>query len=502
MSAFHDWAMRAATTRRAHEWSRPLRMATDCSGLGTPELAMRSLLQCDVRGVPGVDVIWACDIDAACRKWLAQHVKPQHLLADMCERVFVPHGFVSRDIDGTAIFMRRAEADLDLYVVGFMCTPFSTKGPRLGFDAPAAKTFTNAVRTINAVRPRAVVMENVVGILQKDCIERVEALLKKIPGYYYSRRVLNSCDFGLPQHRRRVYITLLRKDSVEDPRRAVKELHHEDCNRLMRPCKTNFRDWLADRGVPICPAAASAGSTESSEGSTYCGRCGVNRVCPVHPCRCQQCKAHGVNKKLCKWRVALRTFLQRPAVKLQRSKFLKQWRSIKKDKALKNPPTYFQLAALKTLRVCVGSPRERHASGANRNSTSQGWQSSCSRLWCQQSLAASRLARRCVLDVLGSTVNLFDKCAILDLSQNIGRVALRKDGRTPTLTSTCGHLFVPSLGTKLTPQQVLALQGINVTTADISRFSAAEVFKMAGNAMSVPVVGAVVWCVVCELRGV
>ena len=99
-------------------------------------------------------------------------------------------------------------------------------------------------------------------------------------------------------------------------------------------------------------------------------------------------------------------------------------------------------------------------------------------------------------------MNLFDKCAILDLSQNIGRVALRKDGRTPTLTSTCEHLFVPSLGTKLTPQQVLALQGINVTTADISRFSAAEVFKMAGNAMSVPVVGAVVWCVVCELRGV
>jgi len=115
---------------------------------------------------------------------------------------------------------------------------------------------------------------------------------------------------------------------------------------------------------------------------------------------------------------------------------------------------------------------------------------------------AARLARRCTLGVLGVTRNLFNKKVILDLSQNIGRVALRDDGRTPTLTSTCGSIFVPSMGARFTPQQVLALQGIIATEEDIGNFNAAQVFKMAGNAMSVPVVGAVIWSTVCALAAV
>jgi site-specific DNA-cytosine methylase len=105
-----------------------------------------------------------------------------------------------------------------------------------------------------------------------------------------------------------------------------------------------------------------------------------------------------------------------------------------------------------------------------------------------------------LLDVLGVTVNLFNHKAILDLSQSISRVGLRVDGTTPTLTSTCGRLYVPSRGVMLTPQNCLALQGIRVTEADISDFSPCELYKMAGNAMSVPVVGSVMWAAVCELK--
>jgi site-specific DNA-cytosine methylase len=288
-----------------------------------------------------------------------EHVQPQQLLADMCARVFGPDSFVSRNTDGQAVRVVRGVADLDLYVVGFMCTPFSDKGPRLGWAAPAAKTFINTVKTIQALRPRAVVLENVLGLVKTGGIKRVEAILRGLGGYSYALRQLNSCDYWLPQNRPRVYITLLREDAVNGPLRAVRARLDKNLDRMASCCKTPFADWLLARNVPIRPASA-AKSTESaqSSGSTMCHSCGVNMVCPVHPCRCAQCKNHGENKKRCRWRERLRSFLAKPSVKRRRAEFLKRWRRVKKDKALKSPPSYFQLAALKKLTVHVRSPRE------------------------------------------------------------------------------------------------------------------------------------------------
>jgi hypothetical protein len=52
-------------------------MATDCSGLGAPELAMKCLLRSAVHGVNAVDVIWACDNEPSCQK-PRQLREPEH----------------------------------------------------------------------------------------------------------------------------------------------------------------------------------------------------------------------------------------------------------------------------------------------------------------------------------------------------------------------------------------------------------------------------------------
>ena len=89
--------------------------------------------------------------------------------------------------------------------------------------------------------------------------------------------------------------------------------------------------------------------------------------------------------------------------------------------------------------------------------------------------------------------------SILDLSQSISRVAFRCDGLVPTMGTGCGGLFVPSAGVHLSPRQCLALQGVNVDTHDTNGITDDALHRLAGNAMTVPVVGAVLWATMCVI---
>ena len=158
----------------------------------------------------------------------------------------------------------------------------------------------------------------------------------------------------------------------------------------------------------------------------------------------------------------MKLFTASPAERKKTQNYLTQWKSIKKDTKLKKPPSYFEMASRKKMNVVVTSPRER-----------------------------------CLLDTLSMGRRLHSPSAVLDLS--ISRVAFRCDGLVPTLGTGCGGLFVPCAGVHLTPQQCLALQGVNSAGRDLTGLSNEQLYRLAGNAMSVPVVGVVMWATTCVL---
>lgn len=102
---------------------------------------------------------------------------------------------------------------VDLLAAGLPCPPFSVAGKKLG-DLDERNLFPAALDIVEVVRPRAVMIENVRGILDavfEDFRRQVRGRLESM-GYHVEWRLLNASDFGVPQLRPRVVAVALRSD--------------------------------------------------------------------------------------------------------------------------------------------------------------------------------------------------------------------------------------------------------------------------------------------------
>ena len=102
---------------------------------------------------------------------------------------------------------------IDLLAGGVPCPPFSKAGKQLG-SGDERDLFPEAIRLVDECRPRAVMLENVRGLLDAvfgDYRNKVEKQLKKL-GYQPGWKLLNACDYGVSQLRPRVVFVGIRKD--------------------------------------------------------------------------------------------------------------------------------------------------------------------------------------------------------------------------------------------------------------------------------------------------
>ena len=102
---------------------------------------------------------------------------------------------------------------IELLAGGLPCPPFSIAGKQLG-DQDERNLFPVALDLVDITRPRAVMIENVRGILGavfEDYRQQLKARFGKM-GYHAEWHLLNASDFGVPQLRPRVVIVALRKD--------------------------------------------------------------------------------------------------------------------------------------------------------------------------------------------------------------------------------------------------------------------------------------------------
>jgi DNA (cytosine-5)-methyltransferase 1 len=113
-------------------------------------------------------------------------------------------------------FDGRPYRGVDLLAGGLPCPPFSIAGKQLG-ENDERNLFPAALRLIDEIRPKAVMIENVRGFLSavfEDYRLHLKSQLNKL-GYTVEWRLLSASDFGVPQLRPRVVIVAIRKDLVE-----------------------------------------------------------------------------------------------------------------------------------------------------------------------------------------------------------------------------------------------------------------------------------------------
>ena len=122
--------------------------------------------------------------------------------------------------------LRRAGGRPDLLLAGPPCQGFSTAGNRAGSD-PRSAVFWSAFEIAAAVRPRALVIENVHGILsiaQRTMPTKIAQRMRDL-GFNPSMAVLRAEEHGVPQRRTRVFFVGLQDGEwvPPEPRFARKE---------------------------------------------------------------------------------------------------------------------------------------------------------------------------------------------------------------------------------------------------------------------------------------
>lgn len=106
--------------------------------------------------------------------------------------------------------------DFDVLCAGFPCQAFSLAGKRKGFEETRGTLFFDVAEIIRRKRPKAFFLENVKGLKIHDKGKTLETILNVLRNdldYYVPEpQIVNAMNFGVPQHRERIYIVGFRKD--------------------------------------------------------------------------------------------------------------------------------------------------------------------------------------------------------------------------------------------------------------------------------------------------
>lgn len=97
----------------------------------------------------------------------------------------------------------------DVLTAGFPCQPFSSIGKREGFAHKTQGTlFYDVLRIMREHRPKAVLLENVTGLITHNGGDTYQTILSALEelDYLPRARILNAADYGVPQFRERIYI--------------------------------------------------------------------------------------------------------------------------------------------------------------------------------------------------------------------------------------------------------------------------------------------------------
>ncbi|KAF4405860.1 DNA cytosine methyltransferase [Streptomyces lycii] len=112
-----------------------------------------------------------------------------------------------------------APGQLDLLAGGVPCPPFSAAGKQLGRD-DERDLFPAMLRMVEELQPKAVMIENVRGLLEppekfREYREEIQQQLHRAGYVICYWRVLEACDYGVPQLRPRAILVAMREQYAQ-----------------------------------------------------------------------------------------------------------------------------------------------------------------------------------------------------------------------------------------------------------------------------------------------
>lgn len=104
--------------------------------------------------------------------------------------------------------------NIDMIFGGFPCQPFSMMGKQLGLEDERGGLFFSVMKIADIKKPKYILLENVKNLYTHDNGLTYEKIKTELLKHHYNveEEVLNTSNFGLPQHRRRLYIFASRDD--------------------------------------------------------------------------------------------------------------------------------------------------------------------------------------------------------------------------------------------------------------------------------------------------
>lgn len=183
---------------REKEFSNPqatIKVGTMFSGIGAIEYAFKRLNL-------NTKIKFACDNDRFVKQsYFANYeIENDNWYTDV------------HDIDGAKYL-----GEIDLLVGGSPCQSFSMVGKRRGFEDTRGTLFYEFARVVKESQPKVFIYENVKGLVNHDggnTFDIIKATFDEL-GYRYFYQVLNAKDYGMPQHRERIFVIGFKDQSID-----------------------------------------------------------------------------------------------------------------------------------------------------------------------------------------------------------------------------------------------------------------------------------------------
>ena len=173
-----------------------LRIGTDCSGIEAPIQALQQLR------IP-FEHSFCCEKDPFALKSIQANYNPKKIYNDITKR---KHALLP---------------DIDMYVCGFPCQPFSLLGNKLGTEDSRSNIMYQCIKVIEKKLPKVFILENVKNFKFIESGKPFNYLIKQLKNikntkgelaYNVYHEILNTKHYGIPQNRERIFFIGIRKD--------------------------------------------------------------------------------------------------------------------------------------------------------------------------------------------------------------------------------------------------------------------------------------------------
>ena len=151
--------------------------------------------------------------------------------------------------DVTQFNAKKYKGKLDILVGGSPCQAFSMVGKRLGLEDIRGTLFYDFARIVNETKPKVFIYENVKGLTNHDngrTWKVVQDVFHEL-GYNIQSQILNSKDFGIPQHRERIFVVGIKDQKIEFTFPSKIKLEHKMQDFLED--YTDSKYYLKEKGV-------------------------------------------------------------------------------------------------------------------------------------------------------------------------------------------------------------------------------------------------------------